>query len=151
VDDRDQYSPGWKYNEYELRGVPVRIEVGPKDVAKEAVMTVQRVGRKKESVPLAELATRLPGILDEVQKALFESAEAYRRENTASVRNLEEIEAHFAERRGYAVMPWDGDDALEAEIKARTSATLRCMPLNTSAFEGTPKGSRGLALFARSY
>jgi prolyl-tRNA synthetase len=151
VDDRDQYSPGWKYNEYEMRGVPIRIEVGPKDVAKGAVMTVLRVGRKKESVVLEALAARLPELLDEVQRELFASALAFRGEQTAPVRNLADIEAHFAEKRGFVVMPWDGDDALEAEIKARTSATLRCMPLDTRAFEGVPRGTRGLALFARSY
>jgi prolyl-tRNA synthetase len=151
VDDRDQYSPGWKYNEYELRGVPVRIEVGPKDVAKGAVMTVLRTGRVKESVPLESLATRLPELLDTVQRALFESAFEFRSAQTTPVRGIDEIEAHFTERRGFVVMPWDGDDALEAEIKARTSATLRCMPLDTRAFAGVPRGSKGIALFARSY
>jgi prolyl-tRNA synthetase len=151
VDDRDQYSPGWKYNEYEMRGVPVRIEVGPKDVAKGAVMTVLRTGRKKESVPLEALATRLPELLDEVQRGLFESASTFRAEQTTVVRGLDDIEAHFAEKRGFVAMPWDGDDALEAEIKARTSATLRCMPLDDRSFADVPKGKKGIALFARSY
>jgi len=151
VDDRDQYSPGWKYNEYEMRGVPVRIEVGPKDVAKGAVMTVLRTGRVKESVPIDALASRLPELLDTVQKALFDSAAEFRAAQTTPVTSLADIEAHFAEKRGYVVLPWDGDAALEAEIKARTSATLRCMPLDPGGFEGVPRGSKGLALFARSY
>jgi prolyl-tRNA synthetase len=151
VDDRDQYSPGWKYNEHELRGVPVRIEVGPKDVAKGAVMTVLRTGRVKESVPLEALATRLPELLDTVQRTLFESASEFRATQTTHVRGMADIEAHFKEKRGFVVMPWDGDDALEAEIKARTSATLRCMPLDTRAFADVPRGSKGIALFARSY
>jgi prolyl-tRNA synthetase len=151
VDDRDQYSPGWKYNEHELRGVPVRIEVGPKDVAKGAVMTVLRTGRVKESVPLEALATRLPELLDTVQRTLFESASEFRATQTTHVRGMADIEAHFKEKRGFVVMPWDGDDALEAEIKARTSATLRCMPLDPRAFADVPRGSKGIALFARSY
>ncbi len=151
VDDRDQYSPGWKYNEYEMRGVPVRIEVGPKDVAKGAVMTVLRTGRKKESVPLEALGTRLPELLDDVQKALFDSAAEFRASQTAVARTLDEIEAHFASRRGFVAMPWDGDAALEARIKARTSATLRCMPLDEGAFADVPRGTQGIALFARSY
>jgi prolyl-tRNA synthetase len=74
VDDRDQYTPGWKYNEHELRGVPVRLEVGPKDVASGAVMSVRRDNRAKESIPLAALAERLPALLEEVQRALFDAA-----------------------------------------------------------------------------
>jgi prolyl-tRNA synthetase len=151
VDDRDQYSPGWKYNEYEMRGVPVRIEVGPKDVAKGAVMTVLRVERKKESVPLEALATRLPELLDEVQSALFASASEFRAQHTATATSLADMERHFEEKRGFVAMPWDGDESLEAEIKARTSATLRCLPLDTNAFAGVEKGRKGIALFARSY
>ena len=151
VDDRDQYSPGWKYNEYELRGVPVRIEVGPKDVAKGAVMTVLRSGRVKESVPLEALAARLPELLDGVQRALFESASEFRAAQTAPASSLADVEAHFGAKRGFVVMPWDGDAALEAEIKARTGATLRCMPLDPGAFPHVPRGSKGIALFARSY
>src|SRR5262247_3995557 len=74
VDDRDQYSPGWKYNEYEMRGVPLRLEIGPRDVANQAVMTVRRDTRAKESVPLASLATRLPAMLADIQASLFKQA-----------------------------------------------------------------------------
>src|SRR5215510_15086492 len=85
VDDRDQYSPGWKYNEYEMRGVPVRLEIGPRDVANAAAMSVRRDNRAKESIPLAALAQRLPALLDEVQQALFRSALEFRDQNTARV------------------------------------------------------------------
>ena len=150
VDDRDQYTPGWKYNEYELRGVPVRLEVGPKDVAAGAVMSVRRDNRAKESIPLDALATRLPALLDDIQRALLEDARRYREENTAWCDGPDELEAHFRERRGFAAIAWDGDAAREADLKARTMATLRNVPLDQSRFRERA-GGRPWALFARAY
>jgi prolyl-tRNA synthetase len=150
VDARDQYTPGWKYNEYELRGVPVRLEVGPRDVAAAAVMSVRRDNRAKESIPMAQVAERLPALLDDVQNSLFEAARAFRDENTAFAPDLAAVEAHFRERRGYVAVPWDGDAAFETEVKNRTMATLRCVPLDQSRFRDEA-GGRPWALFARSY
>ena len=151
VDDRDQYSPGWKYNEYEMRGVPVRLEVGPRDVANAAVMSVRRDNRAKESIPLGALATRLPALLDEVQRALYQAALEFRDQNTARASTLEEIEAHFAERRGFVAVPWNGDAELEARIKERTGATLRCVPLPAGGASKLGGESGRIALFARAY
>ncbi len=150
VDDRDQYSPGWKYNEYELRGVPVRLEVGPRDVAGQSVMSVRRTDRKKEPIPLAQLAERLPALLDEIQKELFAAAVKFRDENTVFAKDVAELEAHFAAKRGFVAMAWADDAKLEAEIKARTMATLRCIPLDQSRFRDAA-GGKPWALFARSY
>ena len=151
VDDREQYTPGWKYNEHELRGVPVRLEIGPRDVAKGAVMSVRRDGRAKESIPLEALATRLPALLDEIQRALFESAKAFREENTATARSVAELEAHFASKRGFVAVPWDGSEAFEAEVKEKTGATLRCVPLDQSPWKGLARPGQDVALFARAY
>ena len=151
VDDRDQYTPGWKYNEHELRGVPVRLEVGPKDVAKQAVMSVRRDNRAKESVPLADLATRLPALLDDIQRDLFQAARTFREENTAGVATRAELEAHFAEKRGFVAMPWDETSGIEAEIKERTGATLRCVPLDQTPWQGLARTGQPVALFARAY
>jgi prolyl-tRNA synthetase len=150
VDARDQYSPGWKYNEYELKGVPVRLEVGPRDVANAAVMSVRRDGRAKESIPLATVGERLPALLEEIQKSLFAAAQQFRDENTAFVDGLDAIEAHFKDRRGMVAVPWDGSAAFEAEVKARTMATMRCVPLDQSRFRDAA-GGRTWALFARAY
>jgi prolyl-tRNA synthetase len=150
VDDRDQYTPGWKYNEYEMRGVPVRLEVGPKDVANQAVMSVRRDSRAKESIPLAQLAARLPALLEDVQQALFTSALQFRDENTVFANSVEEAEAHFKDKRGYVAMAWDGSAALEEQMKARTMATLRCVPIDQSRFEKAA-GGKTWALFARAY
>ena len=151
VDDRDQYTPGWKYNEHELRGVPVRLEVGPRDVAQGAVMSVRRDNRTKESIPLAALAERLPALLEEIQQALFASALEFRAQNTAHARTVEEIEAHFADRRGFVAFSWDGSAAVEAQIKERTGATLRCVPLDQKPFADWAQDGVPIALFARSY
>jgi prolyl-tRNA synthetase len=150
VDDREQYTPGWKYNEHELRGVPVRLEVGPRDVANGSVMSVRRDTRAKESIPLDALAERLPALLASVQKDLFEAARRFREESTVRVSSVSELEAHFADKRGFVAIPWKGDAALEAGIKERTGATLRCFPLDASSLGAAP-GGESLALFARSY
>ncbi|HKQ57253.1 MAG TPA: proline--tRNA ligase [Candidatus Eisenbacteria bacterium] len=151
VDDRDQYTPGWKYNEHELRGVPVRLEVGPKDVAKEAVMSVRRDTRAKESIPLAALPERLPTLLEEIQRDLFAAARTFRDENTATAHTVAELEAHFAGKRGFVAVPWDGTAAFEAEVKEKTGATLRCVPLDQTPWSGIARAGQSVALFARAY
>jgi len=151
VDDRDQYTPGWKYNEHELRGVPIRLEVGPRDVAQAAVMSVRRDTRAKESIPLAALRDRLPRMLDEIQNALYKAALEFRAANTVTATSFEEIEKHFGGgKRGFVAMPWDHDAALEARIKESTGATLRCIPLDQTPFPASSP-RRPVALFARAY
>ena len=150
VDDRDQYTPGWKYNEHELRGVPLRVEIGPRDVAGQAVMSVRRDTRAKESIPFAALVTRLPELLADIQRTLYQQALAFREESTVWCDDLAALEAHFRERRGYAALAWDDNAALEGEIKTRTMATLRNVPLDQSRF-AKESGGRRWALFARSY
>ncbi len=150
VDARDQYTPGWKYNEYELRGVPLRLEVGPRDVAQGSVLSVRRDTRAKEPIALESLAVRVPQLLDAIQTGMLEAARKFRDEQTVRVNTVEELERHFAEHRGFVAIPWTDDAALEARIKDGTGATLRCLPLEPSAIPGSRPGER-LALFARSY
>jgi prolyl-tRNA synthetase len=153
VDDREQYSPGWKYYEHELRGVPVRLEVGPKDVEKSAVMSVRRLDRRKESIPLEQLATRLPALLEEVQADLFKAAQTFRAANTSAALSIDDLVRHFVTdgRRGFVALPWEDDARLEAEIKERCAATLRCIPLDQARFEGVAPAGKRVALFARAY
>jgi len=151
VDDRDQYTPGWKYNEHELRGVPVRLEIGPKDVAKSAVMSVRRDNRAKESIPIAELTERLPALLADIQRSLFQAALEFRNANTTPVANLEELVLHFEEKRGFVAVPWEGSAAFEAAAKERAQATLRCIPLDQSPFAPIARDGKPIALFARAY
>ena len=152
VDARDQYTPGWKYNEYELRGVPVRLEIGPRDVAAGAVMSVRRDTRAKESIPLAALAGRLPALLADVQAALFRRAAEFREANTVLAGSKDQVIAHFAaDKRGFAAVAWDGSAAFEAEIKEKTGATLRCLPANAERFASLARPGHTIALFARAY
>jgi prolyl-tRNA synthetase len=151
VDARDQYTPGWKYNEYEMRGVPIRLEVGPRDVAQGSVMSVRRDNRAKEPIKIENLRVRLPQLLDEVQQGLFDAAKAYRDANTTMAANVEELEANFKTNRGFVALPWDDDGAVEALIKERTGATLRCVPLDQTPFAGAAKDGKPMALFARAY
>ncbi len=152
VDDRDQHSPGWKYNEYEMRGVPVRLEVGPKDVAQQAIMSVRRDTRGKESIPLASIAERLPALLSEVQASLLQQARDFRDAQTVLLDSKEAVIAHFNEgKRGFAAVAWDGSAAFEAEIKEKAGATLRCMPSDLSRFGSLVRPESRVALFARAY
>ena len=108
--------------------------------------------RAKESIPLAQLASRLPAILDEVQATLFQQAKEFRAANTVLATSKDEVLAHFgADKRGLVAVPWDGTAAFEAEVKEKTGATLRCMPLDLAPFESLERPGHRVALFARSY
>jgi len=131
--------------------VPYRLEIGPRDVAGRSVMSVRRDTRAKEPIPFATLAVRLPALLETIQHDLFEAAKAHRDAETVRVPDVASLEAHFAERRGFVAVPWRDDAALEAEIKAKTGATLRCLPLDQAPFAGLADDGRPVALFAKSY
>ncbi len=158
VDDRDEYTAGWKFNEWELRGVPLRIEVGPKDVAAEQVVLARRDVPGKEgkwAVPLTKLAEEAPKALDKIQKALYERALRFREEHTHKPGSWDEFVA--AVEDGFALAPWCGDAACEEAIQEKTKATNRCIPLEQ---EPLPSGAtcircgrpaREWAIFARAY
>jgi prolyl-tRNA synthetase len=155
ADWRDE-TPGWKYNEWELRGVPVRLEVGPRDVKNNSVMLVRRDNRAKEAVPVEALDTRLPQVFAEIQRELFERALQFRAENTREVSDYAEFKQVIAEQRGFVKVKWAEDSEAELKIKEETRATLRCVPLDQTGFEPGPslytgKPATGYALFARAY
>jgi prolyl-tRNA synthetase len=129
LDDRDQFQPGYKYADWEMRGVPVRLELGPKDVEKDQCVLVRRDTRAKEFVPLAGAAARLGEILDAMQRDLLEKARAFVAANTTRVRSYDEFKQVMAEKRGFIVAGWNGDAAVEAKIKEETNATIRVMPI----------------------
>ena len=155
--DLSENTPGWKYNEWELRGVPVRMEIGPRDVRNESVMLVRRDNRAKEPVPQAALETRLPELLDEVQQALFQRALDFRNKNTHYTDSYDEFKQIIAEKRGFVRVKWAEDSAAELAIKEETKATLRVIPFDQP--EGgvsgkcfyTGKPATCEAIFARSY
>jgi prolyl-tRNA synthetase len=155
LDDRDQHTPGWKYNEWELRGVPVRVEVGPRDVAKESVVFVRRDDRAKSFVPFAEVGATMVALLEQVQDALFERARAFREESTRRADDLATMAALLREHKGFVSAPWCGDAECEAAIKAETMATIRNLPHDAPEEPGAcvrdGRPSRQRVLFARAY
>ena len=155
LDDRDQHTPGWKYNEWELRGVPVRVEVGPRDVAKESVVFVRRDDRAKSFVPFAEVGATMLALLDDIQRALFERARAFREESTRRADDLASMAALLREHKGFISAHWCGDAECEAAIKAETMATIRNLPHDAPEESGAcvrdGRPSRHRVLFARSY
>lgn len=157
VDDRDEHTPGWKYNEWELRGVPIRLEIGPRDVDKNQVVLVRRDNRAKEMVPMSALAERVPALLDELQRAFYERARAFRAANTHEVTSYDEFKDILETRRGFVIAGWDGDPATEAKIKEETKATIRLIPLTGGeAADGlrcihSGRPARYRAVFAKAY
>ncbi len=129
LDDRDEYSPGWKYAEWEMRGVPVRLEIGPKDIEKSQVMLARRDTREKLPTPMEGLAGAVTALLDQIQQALYARALAFRESHTARVTTYDEFKAAMEGRPGFLIAPWCGSAECEAQIKTDTQATLRNIPL----------------------
>jgi prolyl-tRNA synthetase len=127
VDDTDK-SPGWKFSEQEMRGIPVRIECGPKDIEAGKCIICRRDNFEKIEVSFDELETKVAEILDAMQVEMLERARAHREENTFVATNMEELEAIFAEKTGFVKAMWCGDRACEDAIKEKLSVTSRCMP-----------------------
>jgi prolyl-tRNA synthetase len=129
LDDRDQHRPGYKFAEWELKGVPLRIELGPRDVAADRAVLVSRLGGDKEEVGLATLAAGLPDRLASIQQALYADALAYREANTHQAGSFDELAAGVEEQGGFWIGAWCGDAECEAEIAAKTKATIRFLPI----------------------
>jgi prolyl-tRNA synthetase len=156
VDDRDNLSPGFKYNEWELKGVPVRIEVGPKDVEKGSVAIARRdvPGREGKSfVPQEGLTARILALLDEIQQGLFDRALKFREERTADVQTYAELKAQI--ERGFARAYWAGSVEDEKRIQDETRATTRCIPLDQPGATGicvyTGKETTQQVIISRAY
>ncbi|MGH7902504.1 MAG: proline--tRNA ligase [Candidatus Dormibacteraceae bacterium] len=128
VDWRDE-RPGEKFAHWEVKGVPLRLEVGPRDVAASQAILVERIGRRKQPVPVAAIGERLRGELEGFQAELFARAQRFRDENTFEARGMADLVDHFRERNGFVWASWCGAAACEAEVKERTGATTRGMPL----------------------
>ncbi len=127
IDDSDK-SPGWKFSEQEMRGIPVRIEIGPKDVEAGQAVVVRRDTREKQVVAISELPNVLPGLLENIQKDLFEKALAHRKSHTFDAHNYEELKEIAETKPGFIRAMWCGDQACEDQIKEEMSVTSRCIP-----------------------
>jgi prolyl-tRNA synthetase len=152
LDHRDQFQPGYKYADWEMRGVPVRLEIGPKDIEKDQCVLVRRDNRAKEFVPLAGTGARLGQILDAMQRDLLERARQFVADNTTRVRSYDQFKQVMAEKRGFIVAGWNGDAAVEAKIKEETKATIRVMPLEEREAPCVVTGEKGREVyFAQAY
>jgi len=126
--DASDKMPGWKFNEYEMKGIPVRLEVGPKDIEKGQVVLARRDTSEKMIVPMEELETKIPALLEEIQNNLFEKAKKHREEKTTVAHNMDEFKKNLEENPGFIKAMWCGSEACENFIKEETAATSRCMP-----------------------
>ena len=127
VDDSDK-NPGWKFSEQEMRGIPVRVEMGPRDIEANQAVIVRRDTREKITVSIDELADRIPEILDTIQKDMLERARAHREAHTYTALNYDEFKDTAANKAGFIKAMWCGDQACEDKIKEDTTCTSRCMP-----------------------
>jgi prolyl-tRNA synthetase len=127
VDDRDNMNPGAKYHDWELAGVPLRIELGPRDLQKETVVCVKRTNRDKSFNPMAELADRIPALLDEIQDEMYQTALRRREEATYNVDSWDEFTAAVEGRGGFLLAHWCGRSECETQIQTETKATIRLL------------------------
>lgn len=156
VDAREELTPGFKYNEWELRGVPVRLEIGPRDLAAGQVVLARRDTRAKETVPLADLRQRIPAMLDEIQRNMYDRALALRQELTLRVDDYPTFSREIAERNLFLEAHHCGQAACEATIQEDTKATIRCIPFAAVPEDGpcvrcNAPGIGKRVIFAKAY
>ena len=157
LDAREEFTPGWKFSEWEMRGVPLRVEVGPKDIKENRAVIVRRDVQQKGFVGLAALVPQVKKTLQEIQSSLFDQALKFQLENTRSVSDYQEFKEVLESKRGFIRSWWCGDEACEDKIKEETMASIRVIPSKEEA-KGDPgdcvycrKKGRELAYFARAY
>ena len=154
-DKDDQKRPGWKFAEYEAKGVPVRLAIGPRDLENGVVELARRDTKEKNAVPLEGLALYIENLLKEIQDNLLAKAKKYRTENMCEVDSYEDFKIQLEKDGGFFLAHWDGTKETEELIKQETKATIRCIPLDMPAEPGvcmvTGKPSAGRVVFAKAY
>lgn len=155
LDDRDHLRSGFKFSEYELKGVPVRLALGPRDMEHGTIELARRDTLKKELVPIEGIAQHVKNLLDEIQKNIYNKALKFREENTTKVDTYEEFKEVLENKGGFILAHWDGTPETEERIKNETKATIRCIPRDGEKEEGTDmisgKPSKQRVLFAKAY
>ncbi|MFC6861699.1 proline--tRNA ligase [Zunongwangia atlantica] len=154
-DDRDTQKPGWKFAQYELQGVPVRLAIGPKDLEKGTVELARRDTLTKEFVEMNTVVEKVTVLMDEIQEALFTKAKNYRDEHITRVNSFDEFKEVLKKKGGFVSAHWDGTPETENKIKELTKATIRCIPFDREEEQGacvlTGNPSAGRVLFAKAY
>ena len=153
-DDSDANKPGWKFAEYELRGVPVRLAMGGRDLENGTVEIARRDLKTKQTVPFEGLTQHIKTLLEDIQQAIYDKAYAFRQSNTFRVDTFEQFQEQL-EKGGFLLAHWDGTPETEEAIKEATKATIRCIPLDQESEDGqcvySGKPSPGRVVFARAY
>jgi prolyl-tRNA synthetase len=154
-DSRDTYKPGWKFNEYEFKGVPVRLVLGPRDLENGTVEVSRRDTLEKATYQLADIETKVEHLLQSIQDNLFQKALDFRENMTTNADSWEEFVDLLDNKGGFILAHWDGTPETEQLIKEKTKATIRCIPLDVKPEEGkcilTGKPSPHRVVFARAY
>lgn len=155
LDDRENMTPGAKFFEWEKKGVPIRIEIGPKDLEKDQMVLVRRDEDKKNFISQKDGIKQIPGLLEDIQRSLFEKAVKFREENSKNVDSWKDFQKYFQKKGGFACCHWCGNAKCEEEIQEKTKATIRCIPLNNKAEKGKciccGEESQERVIFAQSY
>jgi prolyl-tRNA synthetase len=154
-DNRDTHKPGFKFAEWELKGVPVRIAIGPRDLENKTVEVARRDTKEKQVIELDAIATSIPALLDSIQENIYQKALAFRNSMITPVNSFDEFKKVLDEKGGFVLAHWDGTAETETAIKEDTKATIRCIPLDAKpesgvcVYSGKPSDKR--VLFARAY
>ncbi len=154
-DNRDTYKPGYKFAEYEMRGVPVRIAIGPRDLENGTVEVARRDTKEKQVMKMEDVVDEIPKLLEAIQQNIYKRALKFRTENTRKVDSYNDFKKALDETPGFILAHWDGTKESEAAIKEETKATIRCIPLDAPTeigkciYSGKPSDRR--VLFARAY
>ena len=155
VDDRKNFKPGWKFSEYELKGVPIRLALGPKDIQNNSIEIARRDTLEKEIIKEDKVENKIEELLSEIQENLFIKAKKFRQDNTSEINNYDDFKKIFKSQNGFIYAHWDGTKETENKIKKETKATIRCIPMDYGKNPGkcivTGKKSNGLVVFGKAY
>ncbi|HNR21219.1 MAG TPA: His/Gly/Thr/Pro-type tRNA ligase C-terminal domain-containing protein, partial [Bacteroidia bacterium] len=154
-DNRDTQKPGWKFSEYEMKGVPVRLAIGPRDMENQTVELARRDTKEKTTYQAVDIDLKIEHLLEQIQDNLYKKALDLRSESTHHANSMEEFNDILNNKGGFVFAHWDGTAETEQAIKEETKATIRCIPLNNKLEEGkcilTSKPSKQKVMFARAY
>jgi len=155
VDDRETHKPGWKFTEYEFKGVPIRIAIGPKDIENNTIEIARRDTLEKSTYQILDVENKITNLLKQIQQNLYQKALIFKENNTFTVNTWEEFKDIIENKGGFILAHWDGTKETEIKIKEETKATIRLIPLNEHQEPGkciySGKPSKGRVVFAKAY
>ncbi len=155
LDDREQYRPGFKFNEWELKGIPLRIEIGPKDVENKQVIAVRRDNKQKIPIPVNQLIDKIPSLLNEIQHDLLAKARIFQQENTKKIDHYPDLKNLLNQDGGFAMIHWCGSSECEKQMNTETKGTIRCIPWSAESEPGhcpvCQKTSSKRVVYAKAY